>query len=199
MGWTRVLSGLAVAGALVAQPAIAAEKQLRPFLGSTLGGSTTFVDFEKASGKPHLVVGLNAAMLGDVLGVEVDFGHSPRFFQSGNNQLVLSSSVTTLTGGIVISLPRRLTEYTLRPYLVAGGGAVRSRIDHVFGVLPVSDLRAVADFGGGVTGFVTSRVGLCWDVRHFGTIGRNSGDKGVSFGAEQLSFWRASMALAIRY
>jgi hypothetical protein len=188
-----------MAGVLVAGPAGAAEKQFRPFFGATLGGGTTFVDSENASGEPHAVVGLNLAMLGDVLGVEVDFGHSPGFFQAGNNKLVLSSRVTTLTGNLVLTIPRRLTEYTLRPYLVAGGGALRSQIDHVFGVLPVADVLAVADFGGGVTGFVTSLVGLCWDVRHFGTISRKSGDKGVSFGAEQLSFWRASMALALRY
>jgi hypothetical protein len=199
MGWTGMLAGLAMAGVLIARPALGAEKQIRPFIGAALGGNTTFVLSGNASGKPHAVVGVNAVVLGDVLGVEVDFGHSPGFFQGGNNTLVLSSRVTTLTGNIVLSLPRRLTEYTLRPYLVAGGGAVRSQIDDSFGVLPVADVRAVADFGGGVTGFVTRRVGLCWDVRHFGTIGRNSGDKGVSFGAEQLSFWRASMALAIRY
>lgn len=186
-----------MAGALIARPALAAEKQIRPFIGATLGGGTTFVLSKNASGRPHVVVGLNAVVLGDVLGVEVDFGHSPGFFQGGNNQLVLSSRVTTLTGNIVLSLPRRLTEYTLRPYLVAGGGALRSQIDDYFGVLPVADVLAVADFGGGVTGFVTNRVGLCWDLRHFGTISRQA--EGVSFGAEQLSFWRASMALAIRY
>jgi len=188
-----------MAGLLIARPAGAAEKQIRPFFGATLGGGTTFIDSEGASGNPHVVVGLNAAVLRDVLGVEVDLGHSPGFFQAGNNQLVLSSSVTTLTGNIILTIPRHLTEYTLRPYLVVGGGALRARIDHVFGVLPVSDVRAVADIGGGVTGFVTNRLGLCWDLRYFGTISRKPGDQGISIGPEQLSFWRASMALAIRY
>lgn len=188
-----------MAGILIARPAGAAEKQIRPFLGSTLGGGTTFVDLEDASGKPHIVVGLNAAVLGDVLGVEVDLGHSPGFFQSGDKHLVLQSRVTTLTGNIVLTIPRRLTEYTLRPYFVAGGGALRSQIDDYFGVLKVADVLAVTDVGGGVTGFVTNRVGLCWDLRRFGTIIRKPEDRGVSFGAEQLSFWRASMALAIRY
>jgi hypothetical protein len=199
MRWARTLAGLAVAAVLIARPAAAAEKQIRPFIGAALGGDTTFLDLEGAAGKPHVVVGANAVVLGDVLGVEVDLGHSPGFFQAGSTHLVLQSSVTTLTGSIVVSLPRRLTEYTLRPYLVAGGGALRARIDDYFGVLQVADVLAVADFGGGVTGFVTNRIGLCWDVRHFGTIGGKLGDRGVSFGAEQLSFWRASMGLAIRY
>ncbi|OFW16353.1 MAG: hypothetical protein A3F69_04065 [Acidobacteria bacterium RIFCSPLOWO2_12_FULL_66_10] len=186
-----------MAGALIARPAVAAEKQIRPFFGAALAGDTTFVDLEDASGKPHLVVGLNAALLGDVLGVEVDLGHSPGFFQAGDKHLVLRSRVTTLTGNIVLSLPRRLTEYTLRPYFVAGGGVLRSQIDDYFGVLGVNVL-PVTNVGGGVTGFVTNFVGLCWDVRRFGTISRKP-EAGVSFGAEQLSFWRASMALAIRY
>ena len=199
MAWTTTLAGLAMAGVLAAQPAGAAEKQIRPFFGATLGGDTTFVDLENASGKPHVVVGVNAVILGDVLGAEVDLGHSPGFFQAGSKHLILQSRVTTLTGNIVLSLPRRLTEYTLRPYLVAGGGGLRSQIDDYFGVFQVADVLAVADIGGGVTGFITNRVGLCWDVRHFGTIGGKPGDRGVSIGAEQLSFWRASMGLAIRY
>lgn len=187
-----------MAGVLIARPAGAAEKQIRPFFGAALGGGTTFVNLEDAAGKPHAVVGLNAAMLGDVLGVEVDFGHSPGFFQAGNNHLVLGSRVTTLAGGIVVSLPRRLTEYTLRPYFVAGGGILRVQFDDYFGVFRVADVLPMADFGGGVTGFVTNFVGLCWDVRRFGTIGGKPG-QGISYGTEQLSFWRASMALAIRY
>ena len=194
-----MLAGLAMmVWMVVARPA-AAETQVRPFFGATLGGGTTFVDLENASGKSHIVVGVNAVKLGDVLGVEVDLGHSPGFFQAGSKHLILQSRVTTLTGNIVLSLPRRLTEYTLRPYLVAGGGGLRSQIDDYFGVFQVADVLAVADIGGGVTGFITNRVGLCWDVRHFGTIGGKPGDRGVSIGAEQLSFWRASMGLAIRY
>ena len=74
-------------------------------------------------------VGVNAALLGDVFGVEVDLGDSPGFFQSGNTNLVPKSRVTTLTGNFVLSLPRHMTEYTLRPYFVAGGGAMRVRIE----------------------------------------------------------------------
>jgi hypothetical protein len=199
MGVPGRLAGLVMAAVLLARPAGAAEKQLRAFFGATLGGDTTFVDLEKAVGKPHIVVGLNAVVLGDVLGVEVDLGRSPGFFQSGREHLVLRSHVTTLTGNIVLSLPRRLTEYTLRPYFVAGGGVLRARLDDYFGVLKVADVKAVTDIGGGVTGFVTNAVGLCWDVRYFGTIMRRAEDRGIAFGAEHLSFWRASMALAIRY
>jgi hypothetical protein len=63
------------------------------------------------------------------------------------------------------------------------------------GVSPVNI--AALDVGGGVTGFLTDRLGLNWDLRWFRSLrGRQ---QGVSLGREKLSFWRASMAVAVRY
>jgi hypothetical protein len=56
---------------------------------------------------------------------------------------------------------------------------------------------AAIDVGGGVTGFVSERIGVTWDLRHFGSVGGKL--EGVSIGTEQLSFWRANMALVIRF
>src|SRR5216684_2153210 len=81
-----------------------AESQVRPFLGVTLGGSTTFVDLEHAAGHPNVAIG-----------IEADVGYTPGFFQYGDQHLVLSSSATTVTGNLVIAAPRHLTQYTLRP------------------------------------------------------------------------------------
>ena len=53
--------------------------------------------------------------------------------------------------------------------------------------------------GGGATGFVTDRVGVDWQLRYFRSVGGVDEQQGLSLGAEQLSFWRASMALVIRY
>ena len=52
-------------------------------------------------------------------------------------------------------------------------------------------------FGAGVTGFLTKHLGVTWDVRYFRSIDRTI-EAGQSVGSEHLSFWRASMALAIR-
>jgi hypothetical protein len=57
----------------------------------------------------------------------------------------------------------------------------------------------VFDVGVGVVGFLTNRVGVSWDVRRFQSIGSDTGTVGVSLDDEQLSFWRATMALAVRY
>ena len=175
-----------------------AEWQLRPFLGATFGGDTTFVDFEHAAGKPNVVFGLGGELLGDVIGVDVDVGFAPGFFQAGSERLVLRSSVTTLTGNLVVAMPRRLTQYTLRPYFVGGAGLMHVRIDHSLDVLQITSNLMAVDLGGGVTGFLTNRIGLNWDVRRFSSRSKKASATGFSFGPEDLSFWRARMALAIR-
>ena len=183
---------------LLLRPAPAsAEWQLRPFLGVTFGGSTTFVDLEQAAGSPNLVIGVNSVLLGELIGIDADVGYAPGFFQSGDQHLVTGSSATTLTGNVVIALPRRLTEFTLRPYFVGGAGLMRARIDDPLDVLGVSRTLPAIDLGGGVTGFLSERFGVSWDVRHFRSVGGKARD--LSIGRERLSFWRANMALVFRY
>ena len=175
-----------------------AEWQIRPFFGLTFGGDTTFVDLAGAAGSPNVVMGVNGALLGDVIGVEVDLGYAPGFFQSGDEQLVRGNSATTLTGNVIVAAPRHKTEYTLGPYLVAGFGMVHAHIEDILGVLPVSRTLPAMDIGGGVTGFLSKRIGLTWEARYFSSIGQKKA-QGVSFGGEQLSFWRAGMGLVFRY
>ena len=190
---------LAMAFLLLAPRQAWAEWQIKPFLGVTFGGVTTLVDLEQAAGNPNAVVGVSAVLLGEVLGIEADVGYAPGFFQSGDQHLVVGSSATTFSGNIVIALPRRLAQYTLRPYFVGGLGLVHARINPGLGVLQVSSTLPALDVGGGATGFLTDRIGLNWDVRRFGSFGGAVEGRGLSFGAEQLSFWRANMAIAVRY
>ena len=177
----------------------AAEWQIKPFLGVTFGGNTTFVDVEDGVDNPHISFGVSTLLVGEIFGLEADFGQAPGFFQAGEGRLVKQSNVTTLSGSFVVALPRRLAEYGLRPYFVGGAGMMRVRSDHQLGVLQVASTLPALHIGGGVTGFLTDRFGLNWDVRRFHSTGGTAGGRGVSFGREQLSFWRAQMALAIRY
>ena len=185
--------------ALTAAPAQAADKQFRGFFGATFGGGTTFVDLEKAAGRFNPVIGASAVTLGEMFGIEVEIADAPGFFQAGDQHLVLSSRVTTLTGNVVVAAPRRYTEYALRPYLVGGAGVMRARIDDYFGVFKVARVLPSFDVGAGAIGFITADVGICWEVRRFQSLSGNSDEQGLTFGHERLSFWRASMGLAIRY
>src|SRR5712692_1720261 len=125
------LNLLALALLLVLPRGASAEWQIRPFLGVTFAGGNTFIDSEQAAVHPKLAIGVNGVLLGENIGIEGDFGRTPGFFQSGDQRLVLGSSATTLTGNIVVALPRHLTQYTLRPYFVGGAGLMRVRIDDV--------------------------------------------------------------------
>jgi len=205
-----------MAFALLSPGNAAAEWQIKPAVGVTLGGRTTFVDWEDAVGTPNLTVSVNGTLLGEVFGLEADVSFLPGLFDRGGERLslaqvsgnvvcdetcVTSSLVTTYTANVVIAVPRRLTEYSLRPYVVGGGGLMRVSVTEgpgfglYDGVSPVNI--AALDVGGGVTGFLTDRLGLNWDLRWFRSLrGRQ---QGVSLGREKLSFWRASMAVAVRY
>ncbi len=182
--------------AFVAPSRAFAEWQLRPFVGATFGGGTTLIDLDQAAGDNKLTIGANAVWLGEFLGVEGDLGHTPGFFERGTQILVVDSRVTTLTGNVVLALPKRLAQYSLRPYVVGGAGIMFARSDDG-GALTVSRNLAALDIGGGVTGFFTNRIGVSWDVRYFRSIGAGD-NKGLSFGNEQLSFWRATMAGVVR-
>jgi hypothetical protein len=178
-----------------------AEWQVRPFLGATFAGKTTFVDLDQGAGKPNVAIGVNGALLGNIVGVEVDFGYMPGFFQSGNRELVRDNSVTTLTGNAIIAAPRRRTEYTLGPYFVGGMGLVRAHVEDVLGVFTVSRTLPTVDLGGGVTGNLSQSIGLMWDARYFRSVGGKI--RGLSVdplnAKERISFWRASMAVVFRY
>jgi len=88
---------------LFATPA-AAEWQLKPFAALTFGTATTFVDYEMAVPRPHRLIGVTGVLVGEVFGLDADLGRASGFFQKGDQNLLLSSSMTTLTGDVVIDI-----------------------------------------------------------------------------------------------
>jgi hypothetical protein len=195
---------LVVALWLLPAPA-AAEWQVRPFIGFSFGGATTFVDPDRAIETQNIVIGMSGGWLGEIFGIEADFGRAPGFFQKDEKRdpliesLVLTSAVTTLTGNIVIALPRRMAGYGLRPYFSGGAGLMHVDVFGKFGIFEHDRTLPALSLGGGVTGFLTPMVGLNWDVRRLSTLRGEGETLGNSLGREQLSFWRATMAVALRY
>jgi hypothetical protein len=188
-----------VLGLVVLWPVTAgAEWQIRPFIGFTFGGVTTFADPEDAAGKQNPSIGVSGGWLGEVFGIEGDVAWAPGFFEAGENELI-SSGVNTLTGNVIVALPRRMAQYSLRPYFVGGAGVMQVSSLGTSGALPIESTLPAMNIGGGVTGFLTNRIGLSWDIRRFSTLRGKGETRGNSFGEEQLSFWRATMAVAVRY
>ena len=196
---------LAFALWLLAPAPAAAEWQVRPFIGFSFSGATTFVDPDHAIETQNVVMGISGGWLGEIFGLEADFGRAPGFFQTDDvrdpvvEHLVLTSAVTTLTGNIVVALPRRMAGYGLRPYFSGGAGLMHVNAFGKFGIVEHNRTLPALSLGGGVTGFLTNTVGLNWDVRRLSTLRGEGETLGNSVGREQLSFWRATMAVALRY
>ena len=193
----RRLAGLAAAVLLMSGHAAAADRQIRPYAGVTFGGATPFLDLEAAAGKPHPAIGVDAMFLGDLFGLDLDVADLPGFLEAGDRHLVLNSRVTTLCGNVVLAAPHRLTEYSLRPYVVAGGGLMQAREGTSLSVFDFSTTTPAFDVGVGAVAFVTNRAGVSWDVRRFQSFSDEAERTG--FGGDHLSFWRATMSLVIRY
>lgn len=199
----RLLFGCVVLALVLVPSSARAEWQIKPFAGLTFGGDTTFVDWDQAAGSRKTVIGASALWEGNVLGLEADLGHTPDFFTGDGGRddldLILSSRVTTLTGNVVVAVPRQIARYTLRPYFVIGAGLMQVAFDDALAALPVSKSLPTLDVGGGATGMLTDSIGLNWDVRYFRSLKPGVGTLAESLGQPpRLSFWRATMGLTIR-
>lgn len=172
---------------------------ITPFVGLKFGGETNpLVDLETAAGEKKLAVGGSVSLLGDgLLGLEADFGYSPRFFEREGG-LVVRSYVWTLTGSVILAAPLGLTRESLRPYVVGGLGLIRARSEDLANVVGIDSNLLGLIVGGGAVGFVTSKVGLRFDIRRFSRLSRED-PAAVALGPTPLNFWRASVGVVLRY
>ena len=212
----RQAVGLAIPLLLAVPVSAGAEWHFKPFLGFSFEPSTTLEgDVEHAAGltlppgdesqASNVMFGAGVTLLGEVFGVEGEWTQAPGFFQTRVQNLVTSSGAQTFTGSLVIAMPRRIAQYSLRPYFVVGAGMMRLRSDPnpiLPPAVPIEDTLGAIDVGGGATGFFNERVGVGWDLRYFRSVGGEvTGDPIITTDglAKQLSFWRANMALVLRY
>jgi hypothetical protein len=180
-------------------PNAAADWLIAPYVGGSFAPETTFLVFEEGAGRKFTLGGA-VMLIGDgVLGLEADVGHTPRFFEGDDPLgLVLTSRVTTLTGSVILAAPLALTRESLRPYLVGGLGLLQARSKHAAGLFPVDQDLLGVTLGAGAIGLVSERTGLRFDLRH---IKAASGADGplARPGVSRLSFWRATVAVILRY
>ncbi len=193
---------LALALILLAPSSAFAEWQIKPFVGIVFGGTVepTVSDPESAVGEVHGLFGVSAVLIGEIVGIEGDVARAAGLFKADQG-LVSDSNAVTVTGNVVIAMPRRLTQYTLRPYFVGGAGLMRASSEGFNASLPLAEATFTAiDMGGGATGFLTNRLGVNWEIRRFWSVGGGEAPTAtISGGPQQLAFWRATMALAIRF
>jgi hypothetical protein len=193
-----------IAGVAWLLPATAhaqADLLIIPFVGAKFAGKTTIIDPaspQQPGGAKKTTFGVSAAILGDgFLGIEADLDHTPHFFERGVGRLNAGSSVTTLTGHGLVAVPRTITRESLRPYVVAGVGLMHAYLQTIGNVFNTNSNLFGLDVGGGVVGFVSPRAGARFELRHFKNLTRNS--EAVTLGSTQLSFWRLTAGIVLKY
>jgi hypothetical protein len=195
---------------VLAVPATAAaEWHITPMVGLTFAGKTTITDPDQGTGKRHPNLAASVALLGGgLLGVEGIVTLTPGFFQSGDDSVVFrpgqtstalvdESRVSTLMGNIVVTAPRRWTEYNLRPFVSGGFGLMRASKLEALDLLSTTENLFGYNIGGGAIGFLTRSTGVRFEVRYYSTVhGTDQGE--IAFGDVHLRFMTASIGIVIR-
>lgn len=169
-----------------------------PFVGAKFAGHTSIAIGEPTVGQKKVTLGASTALLTDqFLGVEADLAHTPQFFGPGIQRTVSRSGVTTLTGSVILAVPKAITRESLRPYVVAGVGLMHARVSTQAGLLDTRSNLLGLDIGAGAIGFVSPRAGARFELRHFKNLTDDSA--AVTIGGTRLSFWRFATGLVLKY
>jgi len=183
-----ILMAAAVALTLAWPADARADLFLTPYAGVNFAGST--VDKRTNFGGSLTWLGSSG------IGLEVDMGFIPDFFAERDSELDLlgDNSVTTLMGNIVLGGGG---SGSIRPYVSAGGGLMRSQVGSFGEFFDTTDNAFGVNAGAGVR-VGRGRLSLRGDVRYF----RNLTDVDEAVFEDVLgdfSFWRATAGLSIGF
>lgn len=202
----RIVSFLALV-ALAAAPASArADVLFTPFIGANVGGSSSSPLFDLSGDASRTNFGASIAMMsGGVLGLEADFGYTPRFFGTelpiagvpipiAQNRVI--TAMANLTAGVPI---QGRSGFGIRPYGVAGLGLIRQQVDVLGGITAYTANDLGYDVGGGLMVFFGRHVGLRGDVRHFRSMGGSGLTDLLDLDPGAFNFTRTSVGVTFRY
>jgi hypothetical protein len=179
----------------------AAEWHFTPMAGITFLGTTTLHDFELATGKVHANLGGAVTFLGGgLLGFEAVAHYTPGFFDDKEAPVnfVKNTRTIALSGNVVLTLPQRWTEYSLRPYVSGGFGWMNAHAPDVGNVLPLNVNLPAYNIGAGAVGFLSADTGLRFDFRYYGSLTRPDLGGAVARGPAKLNFATLSVGLVLR-
>ena len=198
---------------LLAPRMAAAEWHFTPTFGVTFAGSTTLYDPQNGTGKKHINFGGIVSRFGEgVIGVEGIVLYTRNFFESDepldpSNTIpppeIAKSYTLSVTGNVVLTVPKRWTEYFLRPYVSGGFGMLRAvSIDQpafqTESVFPVHSTMPGFTIGGGAIGFLSQTTGIRFDVRYHGGLRRDPKDDPVNGPELKFRYMTAEIGLVIR-
>ena len=194
------LSRALAAGVLLAltfPQSAAAEWHFTPMLGTTFFIKTSVVDLDAATDQIHRNFGGSVALLGSgIFGAEGLIVWTPGLF-TGDKGLVKNSRVISVMGNVLVTTPRRWTEYSLRPFVSGGFGLVHVSNTDVAKVFPFDSNLPAFNIGGGAIGFLSKRTGIRFDLRYYSGLARS--DEGpVAIGRVHLRYMTASVGVVLR-
>lgn len=176
----------------------AADWLVSPYLGTRFAADTTFVLSREGTEQNTFTFGSSIGFLTDgVFGIEADLSFVPGFFTGIS---IESSLVTTLMGNVVVATPLGVSQYGLRPYLTGGVGLLRAqgRGEEILGRVIDSNLIGM-NVGGGAIGPISPRSSLRFELRYFRNLGGDEDALTVNRANVELSFWRGTVGLALRF
>ena len=178
-----------------------ADWMFTPFIGATLAPNAEFSlgDLDDAIGE-RVTFGASATWMGaGIVGVQIDFGSTPNFFQveAGPNDFDFGDgNVTTLMANVVLGAPiGGQSGPGVRPYGSGGFGLFRTNIDAGDFFEGINSNDFGANIGGGVHIFFNDDIGINGDIRYFRAL-QQSDDE---FSFEDFDFWRAVVGLTFRF
>ena len=161
--------------ALTFPASAAAEWHFTPTIGWTFAANTSLLDPDHGTAKMHWNFGGSVTLLGGgIRGVEGMVNWTPGFF-TGDEVIVSKSHTVAYMGNIMLTTPRKWTEYGLRPFVSGGFGMLGFSRTEVNNVFPDEGNIAAFDVGGGAIGFLSKRTGLRFDLRYYSNLKPSSG------------------------
>ena len=192
-----IACGLACA---LASPALAGDWLVTPFVGTMLKLDTNVAVVEPGAGSKKLTIGGAGGFLtSGIFGAEANASYTFAPFKPDNPLTsITGSKIATFTGDALFAVPVSITHESLRPYAAVGFGVIHASVQDVLGIDPITRNLKAMDVGGGAIGFINRRAGFRFDVRRFSSL---SNDPPIRprFGGSQMSFWRLSVGVVIRY
>lgn len=192
-----------------------AEWHFTPLLGATFAGSTTLSEVQPgSSSKRHVNFGGAVSHFGDgIIGVEGVVIYTRHFFEFNAPRdpadpvapAVAKSYTLSATADLVLTVPKRWTEYFLRPYVSTGFGMLRAvSIDRPDALqsaqlFPIHSTMPAFDVGGGAIGFLSQGTGVRFDLRYHAGLRREPRPGEVVIGPDlHLHYMTAEIGLVIR-
>jgi hypothetical protein len=198
-----IVCGLACA---LASPARAGDWLVTPFIGTMLKLDTNLDVVGPGAGTRKLTIGGSGGFLTDgIFGAEANASYVFSPFKTDNPQTIttvtlppVGSKIATVMGDALFALPLSITHESLRPYAAVGLGVIHASVDDVIAFQPITRNLKALDVGGGAIGFINRRAGFRFDVRRFSSLATEPPIR-PRFGGSQMSFWRLSVGVVIRY